>query len=113
MSDHLPHISPYYVAEFIVERLDFIRPWLKRSLALFMQQRSPSLRVYTLPFRFLSSSLIDNLSDLNLVREILIQRLGHDFAQSALHNSDGHVSHRVRSSTGLKPNCQLTVFRFQ
>lgn len=35
--------------------------------------------------------------DLILVRDMFIQRLGPDFARSALRNNDGHVSQRVRS----------------
>ena len=36
-------------------------------------------------------------SELFVVRGMLIDRVGTDFAQSALRNTDGHVSRRVRS----------------
>ncbi|EJD05841.1 uncharacterized protein FOMMEDRAFT_139174 [Fomitiporia mediterranea MF3/22] len=44
--------------------------------------------------------------DLCLMRDMLTERLGSDFAQSALHNSDGHVSHRILRIMHWTPSAQ-------
>ncbi|KAH8117358.1 regulator of Vps4 activity in the MVB pathway-domain-containing protein [Phellopilus nigrolimitatus] len=42
--------------------------------------------------------------DLNIARDMLILRVGSDFAQSALHNDDDHVSPRILRSMHWKPS---------
>ena len=47
-------------------------------------------------------ALTNGFTDLSIVREMLMQRLGHDFSQSAIFNSDGHVSPTVRDFTNMR-----------
>ncbi|THH05454.1 hypothetical protein EW145_g4782 [Phellinidium pouzarii] len=46
--------------------------------------------------------------DLNLVRDMLILRVGPSFAQSAMHNSEGHVSQRILRCIHWKPSAADT-----
>lgn len=39
-----------------------------------------------------------SLLELNVLRDMLIARVGPDYTESAVHNKDGHVPQRVRAS---------------
>lgn len=63
-----------------------------------MQHLIQSQRVCRVPL--VPSCLLNFLLvELNIVRDLLIQRLGPDFARSAIGNRDNHVPSRVSTST--------------